>query len=429
MCRMPSIKTLLLAVTCAAGMACASLGCAPFSSGSATSYEQARQVLDTPTGPTGSGVRQVSFESEIGKKTREKTLADAIDPSKNFSRATNSVKSLAGQGIDEERAKQVYAEADRIFAAAGKLEGNPRRQEFTEAAETYSRAAARWPESGLEQDAMFMIGESYYFADNYVDAEDAYERLVKKYPSTKHLDRSIGHRYLMAQYWLQRAKDDQEAFYSINATDDSKPWRDTHGHGIRVLDRIRLDDPTSPLADDATLLIANTLFARGKYVEADQYYTDLRRTFPSSEHQFDAHFLGLKAKLEMYQGPQYSGAPLNEAEELVKQLRRQFPRQTGEKQAIIDRAYAEVRMKKAEREWNDGRYFDYRGEYGSSRHYYELIIRDYPGTPHADMARERLAAIADKPDKPPEQFDWFVKIFDPEETELPKPDYSNYSGK
>jgi TolA-binding protein len=421
---------LFLAVTCAAGIASSALGCAPFSRyGGYTSYEQAQQVLDSQAVAAASEVRPVSFESEIGKKTQEKKLIDAIDPSKNFSRATNSVKSLAGQGVDQERAKQIYAEADRIFQAAGQLDGPARQQKFTEAAGTYANAAARWPESGLEQDAMFMVGESYYFADNYVDAEEAYEILVKKYPSSKHLDRSIGHRYLMAQYWLQRSKDDAEAFYSVNMTDDSKPWRDTHGHGIRVLDRIRLDDPTSPLADDATLMIANTLFARGKYVEADQYYSDLRRTFPSSEHQFDAHFLGLKAKLEMYQGPQYSGAPLDDAEQLVTQLRRQFPRQTEEKREVIDRAYAEVRMKKAEREWNDGRYFDYRGEYGSSRHYYELIIREYPGTPHADMARERLAEIAHQPDKPPSQFDWFVRIFQPEDQALPKPDYSNWSEK
>ena len=210
-------------------------------------------------------------------------------------------------------------------------------------------------------------------------------------------------------------------------SDDSKPWRDTHGHGIRVLERIRLDDPTSPLADDATLLVANTLFARGKYVLADQYYTDLRRSFPSSEHQFDAHFLGLQAKLRMYQGPQYSGSPLDEGEELVNQLRKQFPRDTAEKRELIDRAYAEIRMKKAEREWNDGLYFDKRGEYGSSRHYYQLIVKDYPGTPHAEKARRRLAEISNKPDKPPSQFDWFVRIFEPEESNLPKPNYSNWS--
>ena len=411
-----------LTLACLAGMSCAAVGCAPFSSaGNYSTYDEARRVLDTPP---GGGVKQVSFESEVGKKSTEKTLAEAIDPGKNLSRATASVKNLTGQGFDEEKAKQLYAQADSAFEEAGRLTGTARSDRFAAAAELYASAAARWPESGLEQDALFMVAESYFFADYYVDAEDAYERLIKKYPSTKHLDRAIGHRFLMAQYWLQRSKDDKEAFYSVNIIDESKPWRDTYGHGIRVLDRIRLDDPTSPLADDATLLVANTLFAAGQYVRADQYYSDLRRTFPTSEHQFDAHFLGLKAKLEMYQGPQYSGAPLDEAEELVKQLRKQFPRQTSEKREFIDRAYAEVRMKKAEREWNDGRYFDYRGEYASARHYYNLILREYPGTPHADKARERLAELADSPDKAPEYFNWFVRVFEPEESSLPKPNYA-----
>ena len=53
-----------------------------------------------------------------------------------------------------------------------------------------------------------------------------------------------------------------------------------------MFDKIRVDDPTGRLADDATLSLANENFTRRKFMKADEYYSDLRKAYPSSEHQF-----------------------------------------------------------------------------------------------------------------------------------------------
>jgi outer membrane protein assembly factor BamD (BamD/ComL family) len=126
---------------------------------------------------------------------------------------------------------------------------------------------------------------------------------------------------------------ESQAFWEFNFFDKRRPMRDTFGHAVRVFDRIRIDDPTGRLADDATLAAGNAYFTAGRYLEADNFYTDLRKTFPSSEHQFRAHLLGVQAKLRSYQGSDYSGIPLDEAEKLIKQIRRQFPHE-AEKNAI-----------------------------------------------------------------------------------------------
>ena len=69
---------------------------------------------------------------------------------------------------------------------------------------------------------------------------------------------------------------------------------------------------------------ANIYFDRGRFDDADYHYTLLRREYPRSELQFEAHLLGLQAKLRKYQGEDYDGTPLEEAKTLVKQLRSQF---------------------------------------------------------------------------------------------------------
>ena len=108
---------------------------------------------------------------------------------------------------------------------------------------------------------------------------------------------------------------------------------------MKTYENIRLNDPTGPLADDAIMATANSYFRRGRYNDADYQYDLLRKEYPRSDHQFNAHMLGLQCKLRKYQGPDYDGTPLEEAEQLVKQQRTQF---AGELDATSSRRLAEI---------------------------------------------------------------------------------------
>ncbi len=151
---------------------------------------------------------------------------------------------------------------------------------------------------------------------------------------------------------------------------------------------MRLDDPTGKLADDATIAAANALFVGGDYERADDYYNDLRLHFPSSEHQFMAHYLGIQAKLRSYRGPDFAGEVLEEAEKLIKNVRRQFPSESREHEEELTRAYRKVRYFLAEREWEMAQYYAQRHQYGAARFYVDMILNDYADTPFADLARD-----------------------------------------
>ena len=262
-----------------------------------------------------------------------------------------------------------------------------------------------------------MTGESYFFADHYWDAEMAYEQLLKKYQHSRHIDSVQPRRFAIAQYWLQTWRQDKPAFYAVNLTDESKPTRGMFGHSMRVFDRIRLDDPTGRLADDATLAMANAYLKDHKFLIADEHYTDLRKTFPSSEHQFQAHFLGMKAKLEAYQGPDYSANALIEAEKLIEQMRKQFPVDAEREREYLNREAARIRWLKAERDFLVAKRWDRRAEYGAARYYYQHLVADYPETPFGQQAAERLREINGLPDIPPQPLPWLVAAF-PEEQDV-----------
>jgi hypothetical protein len=129
--------------------------------------------------------------------------------------------------------------------------------------------------------------------------------------------------------------------------------------------------------------------------------------------------LGLKTKLLCYQGTDYSGDALDEAEKLIKQIRKQFPKEAKEEEEYLARAWAEVRYKKAEREWDVAQYFCRRGEYGSARLYQQTLIDDYGDTPFAARAKEQMAEQASYPDMPPKRLEWLVNLFPREEPAKP----------
>lgn len=398
-------------------------GCAAFGgrksapSGASASLSDNGQPEDNP-------VQQASYEdsptSTEDLQQEESGFWDSLSPMNWSKNATNSYKKLTGQEPKPDLAKQLYAEAEQKYQEAVAAPTPEQRTALLlEAGAKYYEAAKRWPDSALEQDGLYMAGESYFFADSYVKANSMYEKLIKAYPGTKHMDTIDARRYTIAQYWLELTGENPENMFAINFTNKRKPWRDTRGHGLRVYDKIRIDDPTGKLADDATMAAANAHFVAGAYFKADEYYGDLRKAFPSSEHQFKAHFLGLKTKLLCYQGTDYSGDALDEAEKLIKQIRKQFPQESEAEKEFLARSFAEVRFKKAEREWDAAQYFIKRGEYGSARLYQKTIIEKYEDTPFAERAQQQLEEQKNYPDMPPKRMEWLVDLFPREKPAKP----------
>jgi outer membrane protein assembly factor BamD (BamD/ComL family) len=413
----PPLHRLIAAALPAVALAC---GCAaapkaPSTTGIA-SPAPANSVAASDESSSGRGeVEQASFEQE----EQIKTPADHLNEAISIKKWPDKFKAAIGKGPDREVAKRLYREGDALYREAAALEGSARTAKFAEAAAKFSEAAERWPDSALNLDALYMAGESYFFADYYVEANRCYEELVKSYPNNRYLDVVDQRRFAIAKFWVDSERQSPEPFYYVNFTNPLRPWKDRRGHGLRVFDKIRIDDPTGRLADDATLAAANEHFAAGNFLKADEYYTDLIKTYPKSEHQFTAHFLGLKAKLNSYMGPNYTSNSLDEAEKLLKQMRRQFPRECEREKEYLDRAMAEIRYKKAEKLMTFARFYDSRSEYRAAAHYYNRVINEFNDTPFARKSEERVAQIAHLPPVPAQKAQWLVSLFP--ETDPAKP--------
>jgi outer membrane protein assembly factor BamD (BamD/ComL family) len=311
-----------------------------------------------------------------------------------------TAKKAVGLGPNQKIGEGYFDEAEKMFAA----------KQYDKAAKKFGSAADRWPNSILEEDAMFLEAESYFFADKYSAANDMYGELLKKYPNTRHLDATTARQFAIARYWQEKDMAYHRWTLVPNMTDKTQPLFDTAGHASNAFDSVRINDPRGPLADSAAMAAGTMAFKRHRYNDADYYYNIVRTDYPKSKYQLEAHLLGVQCKLLNYQGPGYNSKPLEEANQLIDQTLAQFPNELKDERDRLVKAKAEVRAQMATRDIQLAQYWDKGDHYGAARIYYAQVLKDYPQTPFADQAKTRLAALEGKPNEPPSRLafltDW-----------------------
>ena len=314
-------------------------------------------------------------------------------------------KKMVGRGPNEPVARTALAEADGLF----------REGRYRDAIPKYKQAIDRWPDSLIEEEAMWQLAECLFFTDQYPKAEDQYDELVKKYANTRYLDRVAQRQFVIGQYWIALDQKHNYLTISPNLFDRSRPIFDTRGRALKAFDHVRINDPRGPLADDSVIAQANVHFLDRQWLDADYHYGLLRSEYPDSDFLLQAHLFGLQAKLQAYQGPQYEGSILEEAEILADQTLVQFPDKLGrEDEERVRTTRAEIAAQLARRYWERAEFYAKGRHYTAARIYYAMIDRDYPKTLLAQEARRKYAAIHDLKDVSDDPFPMLTRVLNPD---------------
>ncbi|MEO0531243.1 MAG: tetratricopeptide repeat protein [Planctomycetota bacterium] len=317
--------------------------------------------------------------------------------------AAKRVKEATGYGPDERVARALLDEGVALFAE----------QKYEPAATKFDAAAERWPGGDLAATALFNLGESYYFDDQFHEASDAYIKLLDNHPSTPRLNAAVERLWSIAQFWEQTHFDETwRAPFDYQPTSKVRPTFDTIGHAVRLYEAIRLNDPTGPRADDAIMATAGIHFRRNRFSDADYHYTLLRQEYPRSEHQFEAHVLGLQAKMRRYQGADYDGSVLEEAKRLEELTRINFSgRLNDEERGRLRDVRAQVAAAVEQRDLRMVEYYEGTDHIGAAKYYLARIIDEHPDSPAAEKAKEKLVALDGLPDTPDVPMEWLVDLF------------------
>lgn len=346
----------------------------------------------------------------MGERNPSRIIARDFQ-AKNF---MTTMRVITAMGDDQKAAQTKFDEGRKLYDQAAALHEADKRDEatplFHQAANRFREAAAYWPNSAMEEDALFMQGESFFFADQYVLANRAYESLVARFSGSAYLDQVEARRFAIAQYWLQVAES-ANPVVGINMTNKMLPTTGTASEGRRILHRIRLDDPTGKLADDATMALGASFFRARRYQEAADAFDDLRKSYPGSPHQFNAHLFEIKSLLATYAGPDYDGAPLEKADKLLQVMVRQFPGEVEQQKEYLAAEGSRIRNMLADRDFQIGKYYESKGENRAASLYYESVAQRFDDTPLKDEAVKKASALEGKEPYPGQQMSWLTDLF------------------
>lgn len=287
-------------------------------------------------------------------------------------------------------------EAEAEFKAAEALFQQGKLEEAEAAFKTLAkkRKGSPWGEKG-----QYYLAETQYQRGKLVAAHDSFDLLVKDYQGTEFIEKVITREFAIAQTWLARsdAKAPAEAklpWYS--RFDGQSPLLDTQGHALRALEHVRHYSPSGPLADDAVLRIADVHMANRDFETAALYYDQLITDHPKSPFLQRAQLASIDARMKGYLGPEYDGAGLEKAREMIKQTMATFPdRPAGNEKLYHDLDL--INDQEAERTFVVGDYYRRTGKVSAAEFYFGKIPQRWPKSPWAAKAKTELASLAKMP--------------------------------
>lgn len=267
---------------------------------------------------------------------------------------------------------------------------------------------------------LFYLAESQYQQGKFVAANTTYEKLLNNFPGSPHLEKAVAREYAIADSWLAAgesqpkgkdpskppgtpaspAKDDAVRTASWSDHFNGRmPLVDVDGHALKAMEHVRQHDPTGPLADDATLRIADHYFARGDYENASAHFEQLIKDHPKSALLQRAQIGLIDSELKGYLGPEYDAAGLEKAAQTIRQTMTSFPDRPA---ALTEKLYHDLDLiadQQAAIAFHNGQFYKRTGYASGAEYYFGEVRARWPKSPWAEKAQAELASLAKMPRK------------------------------
>ena len=387
------------------------------------SFAETADATDPDGGVVPAGAESPFYEDDLAP-----TPGAGQEPGR-LSKARQWLNRMTGvRGEADVSTRALPPEARAAFETA---RNDFERGDHGKAASAFKSLSRRYSDTAIEEDSLFYRAEALYEAKKLAPAQDAYDALLDRYPSTRHLDTISKRQFEIARRWMgfpegvvgsdvkpvsyaevaagtptpppaervsqgagRRSSDPTIAISVLpNFHDSTRPLFDTTGRALNGLKNVWLNDPTGELADDALFLSAGHYLRKGDYMEAGRLYDILRKEYPDSVHQKDAYLLSAYAREVVWQGPEYDDRGLEESREIKEAFVRLFP-DAAEREQVRE-SLANMAEAEAESDWATLQLYERKGKPKSIAIYARKILIEHPDSRAAGRARRVWDALPD----------------------------------
>ncbi len=258
-------------------------------------------------------------------------------------------------------------------------------KDYKKAVTEFEKLIRSYPKSKEAAEAQFYIGLCFEDQGRVYEAYKAYQKVVEKYPFSERSSEVVDRQYKIGERMLE-GEGKKGKFVSTIV-----------GGEYEVIDVFRTVIKNAPYGKNA----APAQYKIGLYLKEKKMYQEARDEFekvvndyPTSEWVKAATYQIALTDAHRSSEAQYDQKVTQVAVEELKEFTKAYP-----DAELSQKAQDEIqglRNKEAENNFLVGRFYEKQKKYESAKIYYEMIIRDFQGSPSAGKAKERLQMMESK---------------------------------
>jgi outer membrane protein assembly factor BamD len=255
------------------------------------------------------------------------------------------------------------------------------------AAKTYEEVAKKYPNSIYSPEALYRAGRSFLTRKEFFHAFGDFQGVLDRYPNTKRFNEIIGEEYRIASALLDGAR--SRILWGL------LPGFTSRERSLGYFEVIMQNAPYNDYAPLALMNIANGNQEFKNIPEAIDALDRMINYYPQSLLTPDAYLKLGQTHASLVDGPEYDQASTRDAITYFEDFMILFPGDPGIPAAEkglddMKTVLAESKIKMADF------YFFKRSNYTAAKVFYNEAITDYPDSPVANRAKERLAQVEAK---------------------------------
>lgn len=229
-------------------------------------------------------------------------------------------------------------------------------------------------------EAQFYKGLCFEKKKDIGKAAEAFKTLVDRYPYSERLNDAIEHEYELAEAMLDGKKTKFLGMAIMPAQDIAV---DLYRHIVR-------NAPFGPFGAVSQFRLGDAEMAVGNAEEAERAYQAVIDDYPSSEYAAKAKYKIAQVSFESAVEQEHHDIKTDEAINRLEGFKTAYP--SSELQSQADQAIRVLRGKKAADLYTVASFYEARGRHRGAKMYYEDIVRVFPETEHAQLAKTRVDA-------------------------------------
>jgi len=255
------------------------------------------------------------------------------------------------------------------------------RERFKEAERLMSRFIARAQREANPwlPDALLLRGDAELAQRNEYDALFDYERIIQQFPASDVFAEALERQFEIGSRYVDGLR---RKFLGIR-------FQNARLLGEELLIRVQERLPSSTLAEEAAIKLADHYYERRDMELASEMYGIFLENFRESRHRMRAQVRQIFANIARFKGPEYDSGGLIDAGELIDRFQ---ARQPAEAERVGITAGLEARLDEsaALKKLEIARWYFRRNDEPAARFMLQRLIREHPRSNAAQTALRTL---------------------------------------